>query len=49
MATLYMIFAASARKLIASPRVQHVFHIAGGVLHCRALGAGLQFLVGTEN
>lgn len=31
-ATLYMIFAGSARKLIASPRVQRGFHIAIGLL-----------------
>lgn len=31
-AALYMVFAASARKLIASPRAQRRFRIAGGLL-----------------
>ena len=31
-ATLYAVFAASARKLLASPRAQRRFHLAGGSL-----------------
>lgn len=31
-ASLYTVFAGSARKLLASPRTQHRFHIAGGSL-----------------
>ncbi|WP_439608043.1 LysE family translocator [Hydrogenophaga sp.] len=31
-ATLYAVFAASARKLLASPRAQRRFHLAGGTL-----------------
>ncbi|GKS74199.1 hypothetical protein AVME950_04905 [Acidovorax sp. SUPP950] len=31
-ATLYAVFAGSARKLLASPRAQRRFHVAGGSL-----------------
>jgi threonine/homoserine/homoserine lactone efflux protein len=31
-ATLYAVFAASARRLLASPRAQRVFHVTGGSL-----------------
>jgi threonine/homoserine/homoserine lactone efflux protein len=35
-ATLYAVFAASARRLLASPRAQRRFNLAGGTLLCVA-------------
>ncbi len=41
-ATLYAVFAGSARRLLASPRAQRRFNIAGGSLLC---GAGVWALM----
>ena len=35
-ATLYAVFAGAARRLLASPRAQRCFNLAGGSLLCAA-------------